>query len=394
MTAPAENPISHLQKALDAQRATLDYDQKFGYLKAILKALKIPYESQVLVFSKTSLQNRRISPETPRAIYFNDDVYIGTVQYGDALEISTADPKLGTVFYTLSQDKVERPEFIRQDHNCLQCHESSLTNNIPGHLVRSVYVDSSGLPILQAGTSVTTDASALKDRWGGWYVTGTHGESRHMGNVIAKEEKRDASIDREAGANRTTVDARVDMTRYLAEHSDIVALMILGHQTHVHNLITEANYNTQYALRDQALYDNVLDRPKDVLSDSTRRRIASAGDDLLEALLLTNEAALPAPIKGTTDFATKFMRQGPRDTQGRSLRQLDLETRLFTYPLSYLIYTEQFSRLPAEMKDYLYQRLWNILISRDATQFPHITLPQRQALLEILIDTLPDFPGF
>jgi hypothetical protein len=184
------------------------------------------------------------------------------------------------------------------------------------------------------------------------------------------------------------------MTRYLTEHSDIVALMILGHQTHVHNLITEANYNTLYALRDQALYDDVLDRPKGELSDSTRRRIASIGDDLLDALFFTGEAALPAPIKGTTDFATKFMQQGPRDTQGRSLRQLDLKTRLFTYPLSYLIYTPQLSRLPAEMKDYLYQRLWNILISRDSTQYPHITLPQRQALLEILIDTLPDFPGF
>lgn len=393
-TAPTDNPVTELRDAICAEKMSLEFDEKFGYLKSVLEALDIPVESQVLVFSKTSFQNQRITPETPRAIYFNDDVYIGTVQRGDVIEVSTADPNLGAMFYTLSQRKTRRPELVRQHHNCLQCHGSTLTNGVPGHVMRSVFTDYTGFPILRAGTKITTDASPFKERWGGWYVTGEHGGMRHMGNSIAEELERDASVDMEDGANRKTVDARVDVTKYLTEHSDIVALLVLGHQTHVHNRITEANFDTQFALRDQATMDEALERTSVGLSESTKRRIANAGNDLIDGLLFSREVPLPDSVKGSSAFADVFAERGPRDSRGRSLRELDLETRLFTYPLSYLIYSPQFSGLPKEMKDFLYQRLWEILTASTNVEYPQISLIQRRAIKEILIDTLPDLPEY
>ena len=44
-----------------------------------------------------------VSGRTPRALYFNDDVFVGYCQDGEVLEISVADPQLGAVFYTLGQ---------------------------------------------------------------------------------------------------------------------------------------------------------------------------------------------------------------------------------------------------------------------------------------------------
>jgi hypothetical protein len=393
-TAPADNPVSQLQKEIDAKAVALEYDDEFGYTKSLLEILGVPLESQVLVFSKTSFQNHRITPDAPRAIYFNDDVYIGAVQGGDVLEISTADPKLGAVFYSLSQQRTSRPEFVRQDNNCLQCHGSTLTRGVPGHMMRSVYPDEVGFPVLQAGTHLTDDRSPFEERWGGWYVTGTHGSERHMGNVIAQETERSATVDMELGANHGELAGRVNTEKYLTVHSDIVALMVLGHQTRMHNVITEANFDTQYALRDQMVMDGVLDRDSLVLSASSERRIANAGEKLIRALLFADEVPLLSTVEGSSSFAAVFPERGPKDPWGRSLRTLDLRTRLFRYPLSYLIYSPQFLGLPREMKDFVYGRLWEILNDPRGLEYPHISASKKNTIRQILTYTLADLPAY
>ena len=133
------------------------------------------------MFSKTSLQRHRISPRTPRSLYFNDDVYVGFCQQGEVLEVSAVDSQLGTVFYTVSQQPSERPHLVRQSDNCLLCHSSSQTKDVPGHLVRSVFVDTAGMPILSAGTYRVDPTTPIAHRWGGWYVTGTHGTQKASG---------------------------------------------------------------------------------------------------------------------------------------------------------------------------------------------------------------------
>jgi hypothetical protein len=394
-TAP-DNPIEGLRTALESGAATRAPEEEGGgYLRPLLKLLGIPESSQVLVFSKTSLQINNISPAAPRAIYFNDDVYIGSVQHSDVLEISAADPKLGAVFYTLAPGSGARPEITRQRHECLQCHGGTMTRNMPGHIVRSVFPADDGQPIMKAGSTLTDDTTPLEDRWGGWYITGTHGDARHRGNQIATETQYDATIDVEAGANQPALPPRVNTADYLTPHSDIVAMMVLEHQAQMHNLMTQASFETRMALYRQALMDKIFDRAPDVLSESTQRIIKSAGDALVEYMIFAHEIELESPIEGTSGFTATFPAQGPRDSQGRSLRDFDLKSRLFTYPLSYLIYSPQFDGLPDPMKNYVYQRLWNILTGVESTpDWLYLTNAKCRAIREILIETKPGLPAY
>jgi hypothetical protein len=183
-TATPRNAITDLRARLDSGATRLEYDPGQGYLRSLLKGLDIPESSQVLVFSKTSMQRSRISPRTPRAIYFTDDVMVGFCLRGPVLEISAADDALGTTFYTLAQDRDEKPVPERQTESCLLCHASSANQGVPGHLVRSLYVDRQGEPMLAGGSFRTDHESPLGQRWGGWYATGTSGDPQHLGNRI------------------------------------------------------------------------------------------------------------------------------------------------------------------------------------------------------------------
>ncbi len=391
-----DNPIEGLRAALASGGATLAPEEEGGgYLRPLLKLLGIPESSQVLVFSKTSLQINNISPAAPRAIYFNDDVYIGSVQHSDVVEISAADPKLGAVFYTLSPGAGSGPEIVRQRHECLQCHGGSMTRNMPGHIVRSVFPAQDGQPIMKAGSALTDHTTPMEERWGGWYITGTHGNARHRGNQIATETQFDALIDVEAGANQPALPPRVNTANYLTPHSDIVAMLVLEHQARMHNLMTRASFETRMALHRQAVMDKIFDRAPEELSESSQRIIKSAGDALVDYMIFAHEEELESPIHGTSGFAEAFAAQGPRDSQGRSLRELDLETRLFEYPLSYLIYSPQFDGLPDAVKNYVYQRLWNVLTGVEATpDLLFLTNAKCRAIREILIDTKPGLPAY
>jgi hypothetical protein len=390
-----ENVISRLQQRLDDGELKLAYKGDQGYLRALLDALRVPVESQMLVFSKTSLQVRRITPETPRAVYFNDDVYVGFCQLGDVLEISAVDSKLGTVFYTLDQQEVERPRFQRHTDNCLICHSSSRTEGVPGHLVRSLYVDAGGQPMLSAGGRVVDHTTPIEERWGGWYVTGTHGAQSHLGNLIISGRNVPRQLDNSRGHNVVDLKGRVNMTPYASPHSDIVALMVLEHQTLVHNRLTRASFATRQALDYDAMMNRALGNTDGKHLESTVRRIQNAGDALVEALLLVGEAKLTGPIAGTSGFAEAFSRAGTRDSRDRSLRDLDLTTRLFKYPCSYLIDSDAFDGLPAEMRDYVWRRLWNVLSGEDRSEkFVHLSEQDRAAIVSILRDTNKDLPDY
>lgn len=392
--ATPNNCITQLEQELERGQIRFDYDE-FGYLKALLAALDVPVESQMLVFSKTSLQRHRISPRTPRAIYFNDQVYIGFCQSGDVLEISAVDPKLGTVFYTLDQQEQKQPRFTRQNGRCLICHSSSRTDNVPGHVVRSLFVSSSGQPIFSAGSKSVDHTTPLADRWGGWYVTGKHGKQTHLGNLIIRQRQVPRPVDNQQGLNVTELADRFSVEQYLCGHSDIVALMVLEHQALVHNRLTKASFTTRQALYYEAALNQELGEPAEHRLDSTTRRIQSAGDDLVEAMLMADEAPLTAPIEGTSGFANKFSRQGPRDSQGRSLRDFDLQRRMFKYPCSYLIYSRAFDQLPSEMRDYFWRRLWEVLSdNEDSERFAHLSLEDKRAIVEIIRQTKDGLPEY
>ncbi len=396
LTAAPQDPVAHLAERIKSGKLKLDYDERTGYLPALLKALHVPVSSQVLVFSKTSFQRDLINPQHPRALYFSDDVYIGFVQHGDVLEISSTDPCNGPIFYTMRQRHAGGPVLVRQTDSCIQCHASSITNDLPGHIVRSVFPDIDGQPVFSAGTFRVNPTTPLKQRWGGWYVTGTSGTQRHMGNVIATDKDDLDKTDFSAGNNLMTLAEKLDTSPYLSPHSDIVAHMVLEHQTYVHNLITRASVLTRITMHDAAELNKALERPSGYRSESTTSRIKNAVEPLLKGMLCSEEAALTDTIKGTSGFAEEFAKRGPCDPTGRSLREFDLKHRIFKYPCSYLIYSESFDALPKEAKDEFYSRLSEVLSGRDQSkEFAHLCPEDRTAIRDILRKTKKDLPkGF
>lgn len=395
LTATVHDPVALLQEKLQTKKVTLRHDGHQGYLRSVLEQLNVPVSSQVLVFSKTSFQRTRIAPDTPRAIYFNDDVYVGFVQGSDVLEFSAVDPELGGTFYLLEQAQTPSPTFLRQTHDCLQCHASGRTQDVPGHLVRSVYPEESGQPAFNAGTFSTSHESPMAERWGGWYVTGTHGKQTHMGNVLVTDHEHPEKLDTKAGANLIDLSGKFDTSAYLAPTSDIVALMVLEHQVKMHNLITLANYQSKLAIHYSKAINKALGEPEDTISDTTARRFQGPAEELVKYMLFVDEASLSEPVRGTTSFAKDFSFRGPRDRQGRSLRDFDLQTRLFRHPCSYLIYSKSFDALPAPVKGHIYRRLWEVLSGKDTSEaYSRRTPEERKAILEILRETKPELPDY
>jgi len=388
-SAAVNDAVARLKEKLDAGEAQLHWDDKHGWLPSLMELLGVSESSQTLVFSKTSLQFAKITPQRPRALYYNDDVYLGTVQYGDLVEISAVDPKQGAIFYSLDQKNSSSPQIKRDRGRCLACHHGHRTQDVPGYLVRSVYPGRDGNPIFSLGSTTSDQSTDFRQRYGGWYVTGSHGSLRHRGNLIATEESA-SSLDFESGANLSDLGSLISTEPYLTPHSDLVALMVLDHQTQMHNFITKASYEARQASYYDRTWNKILERPADFQADVSKRRITKAGESLLRYLLFSDEFQLISPIEGTSGFAEQFQSLGPRDSRGRSLRDFDLQTRLMKYPCSYLIYSASFDSLPSTVHDYVVRRLAEVLSGEDTSpEFAHLSSEDRTAIREILAETKP-----
>jgi hypothetical protein len=159
-----------------------------------------------------------------------------------------------------------------------------------------------------------------------------------------------------------------------------VALLALGHQTHVHNMITSGVYEIRDAIAQGFSSQKMADAVKD------------AGERILRGMLFVGEANLTEPIRGTSGFAEEFVKRGPRDSKGRSLRDLDLQRRFLRYPLSYLVYSKSFDGMPGDLKEYVFGRFREILTGEDkSANFQHLSVEDRTAILEILRETKPGF---
>ena len=376
--AAVTGTVTRLQKRIDAGEVTLQHDEAYGYLLAVLDELKVPKSSQMLVFSKTSLQREHISPSNPRAIFFNDDVYVGFIPGAPLIELSMADPKLGGVFYTLDQTKADKPRFTR-NNQCLECHATSKTMGVPGHLARSFATDASGVVDFNSGISQVNHRTPFAERWGGWYVTGTHGQQTHRGNLVGPAAFVRQTKEPNHAGNMTNLSAWFEVSRHVRDQSDVVALLVLEHQMHMHNFITRLHYEATLQLQQ---YGHL-------------RYLTNTAESFLKYLLFAEEAPLTGTVQGGAEFVKEFTTQGPRDNRGRSLRDFDLQTRLFKHPCSYLIYSDAFEALPAAMREHLYSRLWQILSGKDqSATYASLHPATRQATREILTETkrgLPDY---
>jgi hypothetical protein len=378
------DPVEKLQEKLDRGELKLDYEPGHGYLRAVLAALRVPVSSQTLVFSKTSFQYPKISPERPRALYYNDDVYVGQVHNGKSLEFVSFDPMQGAIFYVLDEHQVEHPRFERSELDCIQCHvANSSTKGVPGVMLRSVYTSPSGTQAAGTPAFITGQESPLKDRFGGWFVTGSSGAQTHLGNAILPEGAAVEELDKTGSVNLPDLTKRIDTSAYLTKYSDIVAHLVLAHQTQMHNLITQTNYQTR-----QALY-----KSNGELTEAMRTQFEKPAEQLVRYILFANEAPLEGRVAGTSGFAEEFAAKGPRDSLGRSLRDFDLQKRIFKYPCSYLIYSEAFDAIPAPAKEFIYHRMFEVLTGREqGPEYAALSSEDRRAILEILVATKPGLP--
>lgn len=376
------DPVSQLRTRILRGETMLQHEPHRGYLNSLLKELGISSQSQCLVFSKTSSQNDHIGPATPRAIYFNDQVYIGWVPHGEVIDIVSADPSRGCIFFTLDQTARTQPKISRQS-DCIRCHQGPKTSGVPGVLVRSVFTGPDGYPVSQIADFVSGHNSPLSRRWGGWYVTGRVENDTHLGNFSLSDHTPPPSMEPTAYRPVTNLCAYFDVHPYLTLDSDIVALLVLEHQIRMQNLLIRLNYDARLAQGSSRVGDP---------GNAEARPYAPAAEALLEYMLFRNETPLKGKVSGTSGFTAEFQAVGPRDRQGRSLRDFDLVHRIFRHPCSYLIYSPSFDALPAEVKTYLWSRLDTILEGRDSIPcYATMPLIDRQALIEILEDTKPEY---
>ena len=334
----ADDAPSNVVQALEARLEKGDVKLSYapdghGYLKSVLEALRISPDSQVLPFTRSSLQFDRISPATPRAVYFNDDVAVGTVHPGGLIEIIVNDRRGGIAFYTMDNNAPGTPHLQTETARCVVCH--GMINTVtPGWIVANVTAIADGTPQIVNPSypfDLTDQTRPFESRWGGWYVTGKTENMQHLGNVTAPDP--DKPFDLPEGHTLASLSGRFDPAHALKATSDIVALMTLEHQTGFINRLFALNM----------------------------RYSDAALDDLVTYMTFANEVALPGPVSGDSGFTADFAKRGPRDSKGRSLRAFDLKTRLFRYPLSYMVYSDAFDSLKPDIRDRLYRRLYDTL---------------------------------
>jgi hypothetical protein len=378
MQRDTHDRIAKLDAQLTAGKARLVFDPKLGYVPALLKALDVNADSQVLVFSKTSIQNKYIGPGNPRAIYFNDDTMLGYVPGGELIELMALDPVLGVQPYTIEPDRVPKPGFARRD-DCLRCHMGNQTMGIPGLMVSSVHPKTDGTREGHGNAFVTDQDTAFAERWGGWYVTGLHGAMKHLGNsTTLVNPLAPGPLMTEGTMNQMSVADRFNARELPVATSDIVALMTLEHQVRMTNILVRIGWDVR-----------IREYDKESLDEMDWEL-----DEAVRYMLFAGSPPLPSPVTGSSTFSASFPKRGPRDAQGRSLRDFDLKTRLFRYPLSYMIYSEAFDALPASARERLYQKLDAVLRGGGGEKYGHLTAEDRKAIREIVAASKKNVPAF
>jgi hypothetical protein len=364
-TADTHTVVDALNQKLADKSASLAFDPQTGYLKSVLELLDIPVESQVLVYTQTSLQGRHIRMDNPRAIYFNDVASVGYIRGAGLIEIVAQDAAMGSVFYTVRQEPVAAATFGR-DQQCLSCHVSWDTLAVAGQTILSTFPRKDENDY--ANGFAVDHYRPIEDRWGGWYVTGKRVSAKHAGNLPLFLPARVAT----PPPARVSLAGQFDLAGYLTPYSDVVSLMVLDHQTHLFNLFTRATWESR------------------VGGPASEARVAEAVDAIVDYMLFVDEAPITdGPIVGSSGFTEKFTASGPRDAKGRSLRELDLKTRLQKYPLSYMIYSPPFKALPPDVKGLVMGKIDRVLSGAESDKkFAHLTPALRQAIQEILKSTM------
>jgi hypothetical protein len=378
-TAPLKNAVVEVNKKLQDGTIQLRFEGRSGFLRSALEALQIPSDSQLLVFSRASLQGRLIQrTESSRVVLQRSRR--AQLGWGVDHRVAARQVRQRGVRHTSTRD--DRPPQFKRPSSA-GCHVTGDTLGVPGLLMftttRPEGSQEFSLP------RPIDQSDSLRRRFGGWFVTGSTGSAQHMGNDVR-------ALDRRATRELSSAKGLFDADGYRALSSDIVAHLVFTHQTGMTNLLTRASWQARAA--DPSLHPPFTPAPEE--EARVAAMMSGVAREVVDYLLFIDEAKLTDRVRGGPGFADRFSAIGPRDRKGRSLRELDLNRRLMRYPCSYLIYSPAFDALPPGAKDPIYRRLWQVLSGqeRDARYLSALSRADRQSIVEILRDTKTDLPRY
>ncbi|HAO95348.1 MAG: hypothetical protein CMP26_04925 [Roseibacillus sp.] len=387
----AKDPVTLLMKRVQRGEVLIKEPNGKPLVERLLRELGLNKDTQVLVFSRTSLQRREVSYSNPRALYFNESVYLGWMPNG-RIEIASFDPELGPIFYFQRELDDASSPLLARTRSCLGCHAGDATNFLPGSLGRSVYPDKSGRSLRSIDDYRRSGHHIpLHDRYGGWFVSGNHGAMRHMGNAIASREGGKITIDREQFANLEKLDRFFSTEAYPAPGSDIAALLVFDHQVTMHHRLVEAAYRAR-----QSLFDSKLDPKETDVSKLSKGRstdeFLEGRDKVVDYLLFRDETPIPK-VSCDPAFRRAFSANRIADRRKRSLKDLRLDGRIFENRCSYMIYSPTFDQFPPMLKGAIYARIHEILTSPKPVEgFDYLGKEEKRRILEILDETKEDLP--
>jgi hypothetical protein len=376
-TRPLTDRFTRLKTEIEAGRLVLDTGEEKAFLLSLLRALDVPVTSQMLVFSTTSLQLRLITPANPRALFFNEDIYVGYIP-GGRIEIVSLDPALGGIYYIFDIPRGAEPMRVERSNRCMNCHAAEDTGYVPGLVIKSVMPGPRGGSLDSYRKGLTGDAVPFAQRFGGWYVNGADRLGPHLGNVFGQFAP-DGSMTKvplEPGKY-------FDYAHYPVATTDVLPQLLHEHQVGFVNRAVAATYHARALLAAGPLDDAAI-----TALDTEARA-------LTRYLLFADEVPLPpGSIAGDPAFKTDFLRTRLPDASGAALKDLDLQTHLFRYRCSYMIYGTAFAGLPPEMKQRVYRRLGQALnVARPDPEYAYLPPAEKQAIRGILRATLTDLPS-
>ena len=370
------DPFTRLKGDLEAGRIALDGRSEKSFVTSLLRVLEIPVTSQMLVFSTTSLQLRLITPANPRALYFNEDIYLGWVP-GGRVEVLSLDPELGAVFYIFDPPREGAPVRVERSERCMNCHAGDDTGRVPGIIVKSVVPGPAGGSLTAFRLGETGHGIPFDQRFGGWYVTGRNAISP-WGNIVGRFA---------AGQlEKTTIapGTLFDFARYPVATSDILPQLLHEHQAGFVNRVVEAGYRARTYLH--------ADRGR--LTASHAALLDEQARLVTRYLLFADEAPLTPGMEVDAAFQADFLKTRRAAPGGAALKDFDLQTRLFRHRCSYMIYTPVFAALPPELKQRIYTQLASALsTAKPSAEYAYLPAPEKQAIRTILKATLPDLPA-
>jgi hypothetical protein len=332
-TLPTHDRFARFNADVDAGRTSLDAENELKLLRSLLRALDIPISSQMLVTSATSFQKTIISPRRPRALYFNDDTYVGFVP-GGRIEVISIDPARGPMFYIFGRPAAGKIPRIRRSDECLTCHATPEMKEIPQLIVESVVPGITGGGEKAFRRGLSGHSVPLDQRFGGWLVTDTPDLPRHQGNFLIEWTAQ--------GMKEKPMHAGelFDLGRYPVPTSDLLPQLLHEHQVGFINRVFDATYRTRVLLHDHAGQVETAYPELDTLARG-----------LVRYLLFADEVPLPpGGVVGSEPFKAEFLAKRRIASNGHSLRDLDLSTRLMRYRCSYMIESPAFSGLPPHLK--------------------------------------------